>query len=826
MSKKYTVTGMTCAACASHVEKAVQGVEGVESVSVSLLTNSMQIEGNADSKQICDAVKKAGYGASVENDTAAKQDDSLADTETPAIKKRLLFSIVFLIPLMYLSMFRMMWGFPLPSFLEHGAANGLAQLLLSGALLVINQKFFVNGTKGLLRRAPNMDSLVALGAAAAFGYSTAVLFSVIAGETEHPHFYFESAGMIVTLITLGKLLESFSKGKTTSALKQLMSLAPQTAVVIDENGNETTVPVSEVRVHDRFVIRSGDSIPTDGRVLEGSLSVDESALTGESLPADKETGSTVSAATVCKSGYAVCEATRVGQDTTLSQIVRMVSDAAATKAPIAKLADTVSGIFVPVVLCIAVVTVAVWLLCGKEVGFALARGISVLVISCPCALGLATPVAIMVGSGKGAKSGILFKTAAALESAGRTEIVAMDKTGTLTNGTPVITDVIPLGGVSEKTFLTIICSLEQKSEHPLARAIVEYGAAHGILPLETTDFRVFPGGGISAVIKEKTCTAGNAALVETVAPLSQAHKAKADELAMQGKTPLYVAFGDKLCGMLALADVPKEHASDTVLQLGNMGIRVVMLTGDNQKTARAIASQAGIDEVHAELLPAGKEEMLRKLSAQGKTAMVGDGINDAPALTRADLGIAIGAGTDIAIDAADVVLVGNDLRDLPAVIRLGRRVLRNIKQNLFWAFIYNIIGIPLAAGVWIPLFGWELEPMFGAAAMSLSSFCVVTNALRLNLGSLYDTKHDKKKKPAVPAAEPVQTVQQTVLIQGMMCAHCEMRVRTALEGLQGVTVHEVSNLHERAVISVTPDVTHDAIEKAIRDAGYEVVSIG
>lgn len=825
MSKKYTVTGMTCAACASHVEKAVLSVDGVESVSVSLLTNSMQVEGTADSKQVCAAVKKAGYGASAEGEANAKQDDSLADTETPALRKRLIVSLCVLVPLMYLSMFHMMWGFPLPPFLHTPAANGLAQLLLSGALLVINQKFFINGAKGLLRRAPNMDTLVALGAAAAFGYSTAVLFSAISGETEHPHFYFESAGMIVTLITLGKLLESFSKGKTTNALKQLMDLAPKTAVVLDENGNEKTVSVSEVRTGDRFVIRSGDAIPTDGRVLDGSMAVDESALTGESLPADKENGNTVSAATVCKSGYAVCEATRVGQDTTLSQIIRMVSDAAATKAPIAKLADKVSGIFVPVVLGIAAVTIALWLFVGKEVGFALARGISVLVISCPCALGLATPVAIMVGSGKGAKNGILFKTAAALESAGRTQIVAMDKTGTLTNGTPVVTDILPADGVSEQTFLTILCSLEQKSEHPLARAIVEYGETHNIPLLETTDFKVFPGGGISASIKGKCCTAGNGALIEKVAPLSDAHRQKADGLATQGKTPLYVAFGDKVCGMIALADVPKEGAGDTVAQLKNMGIRVVMLTGDNQKTAMAVAAQAGVDEVHAELLPADKEALLRNLSAQGKTAMVGDGINDAPALTRADLGIAIGAGTDIAIDAADVVLVGNDLRDLPALIRLGRRVLRNIRQNLFWAFIYNIIGIPLAAGVWIPLFGWELEPMFGAAAMSLSSFCVVTNALRLNFGSLYDAKHDKKKKTAPVKKQPTEAVQKTLLIKGMMCAHCEMRVRTALEGLRGVTVHEVSNLHERAVISVTPDVTDEMLVKAVADAGYEVVSI-
>jgi len=825
MSHTFHVTGMTCAACASHVEKAVLSVDGVASVSVSLLTNSMQVEGTADSKQICAAVKKAGYGASAEGETTSGQDDSLADTETPALKRRLIVSLCVLVPLMYLSMFHMMWGFPLPSALSQPAANGLAQLLLSGVLLVINQKFFVNGTKGLLRRAPNMDTLVALGAAAAFGYSTAVLFSVVWGKTEHPHFYFESAGMIVTLITLGKLLEAFSKGKTTSALKQLMNLAPKTAVVLDENGAEKTVSVSEVRVGDRFVIRSGDAIPTDGRILDGNLAVDESALTGESLPVDKETGQTVSAATVCKSGYAVCEATRVGQDTTLSQIIRMVSDAAATKAPIAKLADKVSGIFVPAVLAIAAVTIAVWLFCGKELGFALARGISVLVISCPCALGLATPVAIMVGSGKGAGNGILFKTAAALESAGRTQIVAMDKTGTLTNGTPVITDVLPVEGVSEQTFLTILCSLEQKSEHPLARAIVEYGETHHVPLLETTDFKVFPGGGISASIKGKCCTAGNAALIEKVSPLSDKHKKKADELALHGKTPLFVAFGDKLCGMLALADVPKEGASDTVAQLQNMGIRVVMLTGDNKKTANAIAAQAGVKEVYAELLPADKENMLRTLSAQGKTAMVGDGINDAPALTRADLGIAIGAGTDVAIDAADVVLVGNDLRDLPALIRLGRRVLRNIRQNLFWAFIYNIIGIPLAAGVYIPLFGWELEPMFGAAAMSLSSFCVVTNALRLNFGSLYDAKHDKKKKAAPATAQPTETVQKTVQIKGMMCAHCEMRVKNALEGIRGVTALEVSNLREHAVISVAPDISDDMITKAIVDAGYEVVSI-
>ena len=829
--KEYTVTGMTCAACSAHVEKAVKAVKGVESVTVSLLTNSMQVEGTAGANAVCQAVKKAGYGASPKG---ARQEDkeALPDTETPRLVKRLTVSLCFLLPLMYLSMGHMMLGFPLPPFLGSPAANGLAQLLLTGIVLVINQKFFVNGAMGVIRRAPNMDTLVSLGAGAAFVYSTAVLFVLLEHPAGEHHFYFESAGMIVTLITLGKLLESRSKGKTTNALKQLLKLAPKTAVLLDKDGKELTVPVEQIQTGDRFVIRSGDSIPTDGVVLEGSFAVDESALTGESLPVDKTDGSSVSAATVCKSGYAVCRATRVGQDTTLAQIIRMVSDAAATKAPIAKLADKVSGIFVPVVLAIAAVTVGIWFAVGSDVGFALARGISVLVISCPCALGLATPVAIMVGSGKGAKNGLLFKNASALECAGRIEIMALDKTGTLTKGTPQVTDVIPVNGMEKEQLLELACTLEKKSEHPLAKAIVAYGEENKIPVGDTKEFRVYPGNGVSALWEGMVCAAGNASMMQDYAVLPGEALAIADRLASEGKTPLFFGCDGDLWGILALADVLKEGAKEAVTQLTAMGIRVVMLTGDNKKTAAAIGAQAGIGDIYAELLPGDKEQRLKELLAEGKTAMAGDGINDAPALTRADLGIAIGAGTDVAIEAADLVLVSDGLPGLPGAVRLGRRVLRTIRQNLFWAFFYNAIGIPLAAGVWIPLLGWEMDPMFGAAAMSLSSFCVVSNALRLNTGSLYDARHDHKRKAKKRTTKAVCTEKTCDLparlilrIDGMMCGHCEGRVRTCLEALDGVNVEEVSNLKGIAIITSSPSVTEEELRRAIQKQGYTLTGV-
>ena len=826
---EFTVTGMTCAACSAHVEKAVKTVKGVESVSVNLLTNSMQVEGRASADAICTAVKKAGYGALPKGEQASKTED-VSDTETKTLVKRLVASLCFLLPLMYLSMGHMMLGFPLPRLLEAPAANGLAQLILTAIILVINQKFFINGTAGLLRKAPNMDTLVSLGAGAAFVYSTAILFVLTEHHGGEHHFYFESAGMIVTLITLGKLLEARSKGKTTNALKQLMKLAPKTAILLDDDGKERTVPLEQVQVGDRFVLRSGDSIPTDGVVLEGDFSADESALTGESLPVDKTVGSSVSAATVCKSGYALCRATRVGQDTTLSQIIRMVSDAAATKAPIAKLADKVSGIFVPIVLAIAAVTVAVWMLLGSDTGFALARGISVLVISCPCALGLATPVAIMVGSGKGASNGLLFKNATALECAGRIETVALDKTGTLTKGEPRVTDVIPMGDLTKEQLLELACTLEQKSEHPLAKAIVAYGIEQGIPVGDTKEFRVYPGNGVSALWEGMICGAGNLSMMKDYAVLTEEAIALADRLAMEGKTPLFFGCDGDLWGVIALADVLKEGAKEAVSQLNAMGIRVVMLTGDNQKTADAMGAQAGIDEIYAELLPGDKEAKLKELLAEGRTAMVGDGINDAPALTRADLGIAIGAGTDIAIEAADLVLVGNELQGIPGAIRLGRRVLRTIRQNLFWAFFYNVIGIPLAAGVWIPLLGWEMDPMFGAAAMSLSSFCVVSNALRLNVGSVFDPRHDRKrkkhtKKAACQTAACATPRRLTLRIDGMMCGHCEGRVRACLEELGGITVEEVSNLKGVAVIAASTSVTEAELRKAIQAKGYTLTEI-
>lgn len=845
-AKQYHVTGMTCAACSAHVEKAVRQVTGVTDVSVNLLTNSMQVSGTADAQAICAAVQHAGYGATPHTTDAKPEkqaaQDSLADTTSGKLLRRLIASVCVLLPLMYLSMGHMMWGFPLPAPLANShSAIGLAELILSGILLIINQNFFRSGILGLLHRAPNMDTLVALGAGASFVYSTCVLFGMLMGNGGGMDFYFESAGMIVTLITLGKLLEAYSKGKTTNALRELMKLTPQTATILTADGSEQVVPVAQIRQGDRFVLRSGDSIPADGTILEGSLSVDESALTGESLPVDREEGGAISAATICRSGYAVCEATRVGQDTTLAQIIRMVSDASAGKAPIAKLADKVSGIFVPAVLLIAAITITIWLLVGETVGFSLARGISVLVISCPCALGLATPVAIMVGSGKGARNGILFKTAAALESAGRTEIVALDKTGTLTNGTPTVTDVLPAAGYTQEELLVLACSLEQKSEHPLARAIVAYGEEHQVSVLETSDFQVFPGNGIAANCGGKTAKAGNAEWIGQDTTLTNEPLQQADQLASEGKTPLYITQNGKLIGLLALADTLKDHAVEAVSQLKGMGIHVVMMTGDHRKTAEAIGKQAGVDEIFAQLLPADKEARLRMLSSTGKTAMVGDGINDAPALTRADLGIAIGAGTDVAVDAADVVLVGSSLQTLPAVIRLGRRVLRNIRQNLFWAFFYNAIGIPLAAGVWIPLFGWQLQPMFGAAAMSLSSFCVVTNALRLNLGSVYDTRHDHKPKhrktavastgtpsaaiPTCPLAPSETPVQKTLHIEGMMCAHCEQRIQTALERMEQVSVLQVSSLKGIAVVTCTRPVDDSEWKTSIENAGYTLTGI-
>lgn len=832
----YSVTGMSCAACSAHVEKAVSAVAGVESVSVSLLTNSMSVEGSADSGAVIAAVYKAGYGAALKgaenNDTrftTNEEADGLEDRETPILKKRLIVSAVFLVPLMYVSMGHMMWGWPVPAWIAQShLVIGLIQLLFTIVIMIVNNRFFVNGFSALARRSPNMDTLVALGAGAAFCYSVYALFAMayaadtgnFAAEHMYMHeFYFESAATILALITVGKMLEARSKGKTTDALKSLMKLAPKLATVVRE-GKETDVPIEEVAKGDIFVVRPGGSIPVDGVVLEGSGAVDESALTGESIPVDKSAGDPVSAATINRSGFLRCEATRVGKDTTLSRIIRMVSDAAATKAPIAKAADRVSGIFVPVVIGIAAVTVAVWLIAGGGIGTAIGRGIAVLVISCPCALGLATPVAIMVGSGVGARGGILFKTAAALEAAGRTRIVALDKTGTITKGEPKVTDIIAAEGIGKDDLVRLACSLESKSEHPLAGAIVDYGAENGTELWETEEFRAESGSGVSAVIDGEKAVGGNAAFVSGLAKADGHMRAKAEELAEQGKTPLYFAKGGRLYGMIAVADVIKDDSPEAVNRMKAMRLRVVMLTGDNPKTAEAIAKQAGVDEFIAGVLPDGKEEVIRKLLEKGKTAMVGDGINDAPALTRADVGIAIGAGADVAIDAADVVLMKSRLGDVPAAIHLGRRVLRNIHENLFWAFIYNIIGIPIAAGAFYPLFGWKLNPMFGAAAMSLSSFCVVTNALRLNFVRLHGPKiqnnHMKEEDHAMT---------KTLTITGMMCGHCEMRVKNALEGLPQVAAAAVDHTKNTAEVTLKEEISDEALRAAVEKEGYPVERI-
>ena len=856
--EQYNVTGMSCAACSARVEKAVKKVPGVTSCSVSLLTNSMGVEGTASPAAILSAVQEAGYGASPKNASASKASDAstdldaLADHETPKLKRRLIASLGFLLVLMYFSMGHMMWGWPLPHWFDgNHVAMGLVQLLLAGIVMVINQKFFINGFKGLIHGAPNMDTLVALGSMASFVWSTYALFAMTRAQVDGSdelvmhymmEFYFESAAMILTLITVGKMLEARSKGKTTDALKSLMKLSPKTATLV-RDGAEVTVAIADVQKGDVFVVRPGENIPVDGVVLEGTSAVNESALTGESIPVDKAVGDKVSAATTNQSGFLRCEATRVGEDTTLAQIIKMVSDAAATKAPIAKIADTVSGFFVPAVISIAVVTTIVWLLLGHELGYALARGISVLVISCPCALGLATPVAIMVGNGLGAKNGILFKTAASLEAAGRTQIVALDKTGTITEGAPRVTDLLPAEGVSETELLTLAAALESRSEHPLAKAVLADAEAKAITPPEVTDFAALPGNGLAAKLNGMDIYAGNAAFIQTKLTLPAALAQQAEKLASEGKTPLFFGGAGRLLGVIAVADTLKEDSPEAIRQLQNMGIRVVMLTGDNQRTADAIGRQAGVDEVIAGVLPDGKEAVIRQLQASGKVAMVGDGINDAPALTRADTGIAIGAGTDVAIDAADVVLMNSKLSDVPAAIRLSRATLRNIHENLFWAFIYNIIGIPLAAGLFIP-FGLTLNPMFGAAAMSLSSFCVVSNALRLNLFDLHSTRHDHKT--ASPAAAPVQsaaennkksdaeapevktedhTMKKTLKVEGMMCGHCEARVKKALEALPEVDEAVVSHEAGTAIVTLNAEVADDVLKKAVEDQDYPVTGI-
>ena len=852
--EQYNVTGMSCAACSARVEKAVSKVPGVASCSVSLLTNSMGVEGTASSAEIIKAVQDAGYGASPKRAGAAAASstsadlDALADHETPKLKRRLIASLGFLLVLMYFSMGHMMWGWPLPHWFDgNHIAMGLVQLLLAGIVMVINQKFFINGFKGLLHGSPNMDTLVAMGSMASFVWSTYALFAMTRAQVDGNselvmhymmEFYFESAAMILTLITVGKMLEARSKGKTTDALKSLMKLAPQTATLLRE-GAEVTVPIAQVKKGDLFVVRPGENIPVDGLVLEGSSAVNESALTGESIPVDKTAGDKVSAATTNQSGFLKCEATRVGEDTTLAQIIRMVSDAAATKAPIAKIADTVSGFFVPAVISISVLTTLVWLLLGREFGYALARGISVLVISCPCALGLATPVAIMVGNGLGARNGILFKTAASLEAAGRTQIVALDKTGTITSGEPRVTDILPAKGVSESELLTLAASLEQKSEHPLAKAVLAYAETETIACPDVTDFAALPGNGLSARLDGMEIYGGNAEFIATKASVPAELRAEAARLAAEGKTPLFFGGAGRLMGVIAVADTLKEDSPRAIRELQNMGIRVVMLTGDNQRTADAIGRQAGVDEVIAGVLPDGKEAVIRRLQESGKVAMVGDGINDAPALTRADTGIAIGAGTDVAIDAADVVLMNSRLSDVPAAIRLSRATLRNIHENLFWAFIYNIIGIPLAAGVFIP-FGLTLNPMFGAAAMSLSSFCVVSNALRLNLFDVHSTKHDRAAKNAasLPAvsAQPAAVankestkedtaMKKTLKVEGMMCGHCEARVKKALEALPEVDEAVVSHEAGTAIVTLNAEVADDVLKKAVEDQDYPVTGI-
>ena len=852
--EQYTVTGMSCAACSTRVEKAVSKVPGVTSCSVSLLTNSMGVEGSASADSIVAAVTEAGYGASLkgaeaESRSASADEDALKDRETPVLKRRLIISIGFLAVLMYFSMGHMMWGWPLPSWFEgNHVAMGLVQMILAGIIMVINQKFFVNGFKSLWHRSPNMDTLVALGSMASYVWSVFALFLMTDAEVHGDmagvmkymdEFYFESAAMILTLITVGKLLEARSKGKTTDALKSLMKLAPKTAVLV-QNGEEVTVPVEQAKKGDIFVVRPGENIPVDGIVLEGASAVNEAALTGESIPVDKTEGDLVSAATMNQSGYIRCEASRVGEDTTLSQIIRMVSDAAATKAPIAKIADKVSGVFVPVVITIACITTVVWLLLGREFAYALARGISVLVISCPCALGLATPVAIMVGNGLGAKNGILFKTAVSLEETGKMQIVALDKTGTITEGEPVVTDLIPVEGISETELLTVAYALEQKSEHPLAKAVIKRGQERSVDKLEVQDFTALPGNGLSAVLDGQRIVGGSMTFIKEKSGLSEAMQEICNRLAQEGKTPLLFTLDDKLIGVIAVADTIKKDSREAIRQLKNMGIHVVMLTGDNERTARAIGAEAGVDEVIAGVLPDGKESVIRKLKEQGKTAMVGDGINDAPALTRADMGIAIGAGADVAIDAADVVLMKSSLRDVAAAIRLSRATLRNIHENLFWAFIYNIIGIPLAAGAWVH-FGLTLNPMFGAAAMSLSSFCVVSNALRLNFCRLHDASRDKKIKSAIikdtimntdsqeesemESGKEGTTMTKTMKIEGMMCGHCEARVKKVLEALAEVDSAEVSHEAGTAVVTLNSDVQDEVLKKTVEDQDYKVTSI-
>ena len=857
--KQYTVTGMSCAACSARVEKAVSHVAGVETCSVSLLTNSMGVEGDVKDADIIAAVEQAGYGAEVKGmHTAAENQDGksgstageemLKDRETPVLKRRLIASVCFLVPLMYLSMGHMMWGWPVPEVLkENHVAMGLIQLLLTGGVMIINQKFFIGGFRSLWHRAPNMDTLVALGAGASFGYSVYALFAMTDAQMRMDmdgimafmhEFYFESAAMILTLITVGKMLEARSKGKTTDALKSLMRLAPKTAVIL-KDGEEQEVPIEQVKKGDLFVVRPGENIPVDGIVVDGSSAVNEAALTGESIPVDKEAGDRVSAATLNQSGFLKCEALRVGEDTTLSQIIQMVSDAAATKAPIAKVADRVSGVFVPIVIGIAAVTIAVWLLAGASVGFALARGISVLVISCPCALGLATPVAIMVGNGMGAKNGIMFKTAVALEETGKVDIVALDKTGTITSGEPKVTDLLPVSGITEEMLLSYAYALEQKSEHPLAAAVIREAKERKLPDREVECFQAVPGNGLTAVVDGKKLRGGNLAFIRQEAEISDEMKRQAERLASDGKTPLFFSLQapagkQTLLGIIAVADVIKEDSPRAIRELQNMGIRVVMLTGDNERTANAIGVQAGVDEVIAGVLPDGKQKVVEDLKQKGKVAMVGDGINDAPALTSADMGIAIGAGTDIAIDAADVVLMKSRLSDVPAAIRLSRATLRNIHENLFWAFFYNLIGIPLAAGVWYPLLGWKLNPMFGAAAMSLSSFCVVTNALRLNWFHMYDTAKDKKRKyqkarkkvkENVKEKEEEITMTKTMKIEGMMCGHCEAAVKKALEALDGVEAAEVSHEKGTAVVTMAKEVEDEVLKKTVEEKDYQVISI-
>lgn len=840
--EQYTVTGMSCAACTARVEKAVSGVKGVTSCSVSLLTNSMGVEGTADAEEIIAAVRNAGYDAAIkkrntERNTRSSSDtDALKDRETPVLKKRLIASLGFLIVLMYVSMGHMMWGWPLPHFFDNNhVAMGLLQLLLTVAIMVINQKFFISGFKSLWHRAPNMDALVALGATAAFGYSTFALFAMTDAQVNgnadavmsYMHeFYFESAAMILALITLGKMLEARSKGKTTDALKGLMKLAPKTAT-LDRDGTEITVPIEQVAKGDVFVVRPGENIPVDGTVLEGNSAIDESTLTGESIPVDKTVGSTVSAGTLNRSGFIRCEATRVGEDTTLSQIIQMVSDAAATKAPIAKVADKVSGVFVPAVIAIAVITVIAWLIAGQTVGFALARGISVLVISCPCALGLATPVAIMVGNGMGAKNGILFKTAVSLEKTGKTQIVALDKTGTITQGEPRVTDMIPASGRSEKELLSIAYALEKKSEHPLSRAITQRANQDGLEVCEVEQFKALPGNGLSASLDGVILLGGSYKFISEQIPVPDEIKSQSERLSEEGKTPLFFACDGELCGIIAVADIIKEDSPQAIKEMRNMGIHVVMLTGDNERTAKAIGTKAGVDEVIAGVLPDGKESVIRELKKKGNVIMVGDGVNDAPALTSADIGIAIGAGADVAIDAADVVLMKSRLSDVPAAIRLSRATLRNIHENLFWAFIYNIIGIPLAAGVFISVLGWQLNPMFAAAAMSLSSFSVVTNALRLNFFKMHDSGRDHKIKNKLKTTteKETKTMEKTLKIEGMMCGHCEMHVKKALEALDGVKKAEVSHKTGIAVVTLEKDIPNDVLKQAVADGGYEVTDI-